>query len=87
MSHLSIADAKDQFAQLVTQAEAGQAVCITRRGKRVTVLINDAEYDPLAAPRDGAHAFTKRMSAHERACVRMCAHAPKAEIDPFSDAE
>ena len=47
MSYLSIADAKAQFAQLITQAEGRQAVRITRLGKRVAVRINDAELQGL----------------------------------------
>jgi prevent-host-death family protein len=77
VSSFSIADAKSQFAQLVNQAEAGQAVRITRRGKRVAVLINDAEYERLSAPREGLIAFTNRMRAQ----------ALEAEIELFSDAE
>jgi prevent-host-death family protein len=77
MSNFSIADAKSQFAQLVNQAEAGQAVRNTRRGKRGAVLVNDAEYERLSAPREGLIAFTNRMHAQ----------ASEAEIELFSDAE
>lgn len=44
MSEASIAEAKTQFTRLVTQAEHGEAVHITRRGKPVAVLLSESEY-------------------------------------------
>jgi prevent-host-death family protein len=64
MSEFSIAQAKAQFAQLVLQAEAGQAVRITRRGHPVAVVLSDAEYLRLSlAPhqRESLFEFTFRM--------------------------
>ncbi len=64
MSEFSIAQAKAQFAQLVQQAEAGQPVRITRRGRSVAVVLSDAEYVRLcAAPqqRESLFDFTTRM--------------------------
>ena len=43
----SIAEARHQFAGIVHAAESGQAVQITRRGRRVAVLLSAAEYDRL----------------------------------------
>jgi prevent-host-death family protein len=77
LSNFSIADAKSQFALLVHQAEAGQAVRITRRGRRVAVLINDAEYERLCSPREGLMAFTNRIRAQ----------AAEAQIELIGDAE
>ncbi len=48
----SIADAKTQFPRLVHQAERGEAVHITRRGKSVAVLLSEHEYARL---RQGQH--------------------------------
>lgn len=47
MNAASIAQAKDQFTRLVHQAEQGEAVQITRRGKPVAVLVSAAEYQRL----------------------------------------
>ncbi len=64
MPEFSIAQAKAQFAHLVQQAEAGQAVRITRRGRPVAVVLSGAEYERLsAAPatRDSLFDFTTRL--------------------------
>lgn len=55
----SIAEAKAQFAELVNQAQAGAPVRITRRGKPVAVLLSEADYERLQAPRGGWVAFSK----------------------------
>lgn len=64
MSEFSIAQAKAQFAQLVQQAEAGQPVRITRRGRAVAVVLSDAEYARLSiapAQRESLFDFTTRL--------------------------
>ncbi|HLN23608.1 MAG TPA: type II toxin-antitoxin system prevent-host-death family antitoxin, partial [Patescibacteria group bacterium] len=38
MNSVNLADAKAHLSELVAQAEAGEAVCITRRGKPVARL-------------------------------------------------
>lgn len=53
MSEVSIADAKNHLPRIVQQAEAGDTVHITRRGKPVAVLLSDREYARLTAPRSG----------------------------------
>ncbi|NEV64385.1 type II toxin-antitoxin system Phd/YefM family antitoxin [Thiorhodococcus minor] len=47
MTETSIADAKTQLTRLIHQAERGEAVHITRRGKPVAVLLSEAEYARL----------------------------------------
>ncbi len=47
MNAASIAQAKGQLTRLVHQAEQGEAVQITRRGKAVAVLVSAAEYQRL----------------------------------------
>jgi prevent-host-death family protein len=42
-----IAQARDQLTQLVYQVEQGKPVALTRRGKRVAVIISAEEYDRL----------------------------------------
>jgi prevent-host-death family protein len=59
----SIAEAKSQFAQVVHQAESGQAVRITRRGRPVAVVLSEAEYTRLATPREGLLAYTLALRA------------------------
>ncbi|MFQ3617559.1 MAG: type II toxin-antitoxin system Phd/YefM family antitoxin [Cyanobacteriota bacterium] len=41
----SIAQARDRLAQLIHQAESGTPIELTRRGKRVAVILSAAEYD------------------------------------------
>ena len=48
MAETSIAEARDQFTRLVHQAERGEAVHITRRGRPVAVLLSEAEYQRLS---------------------------------------
>ncbi|WP_133512551.1 type II toxin-antitoxin system Phd/YefM family antitoxin [Candidatus Thiosymbion oneisti] len=47
MSQTSIAEAKTQLTRLIHQAERGEAVHITRRGKPVAVLLSEDEYTRL----------------------------------------
>jgi prevent-host-death family protein len=47
MSETSIAEAKTQLTRLIHQAERGEAVHITRRGKPVAVLLSEDEYARL----------------------------------------
>ena len=42
---ISIADAKNQLPALIHQAEAGEPVTITRRGKPVAVVVSFEEYE------------------------------------------
>ncbi len=67
MSQFSIAEAKSQFAQLVNQAESGQAVRITRRGRPVAVLLSEAEFARLSTPREGLLDFTQALRAEAAA--------------------
>jgi prevent-host-death family protein len=39
MKHVSLADAKARFSELVSQAESGQSIEITKRGKVVARLV------------------------------------------------
>jgi prevent-host-death family protein len=47
----SIAQARDQLAQLVHDAEAGSLIQLTRRGQPVAVLLSFAEYERLKQDR------------------------------------
>lgn len=59
MSDISIAEAKSRFAELVHQAERGQAVRITRRGRAVAVLVSEADYARLQTGRVGLLAYSQ----------------------------
>ena len=50
MDQCSIAQARDQFTQLVYKVEAGEKIEVTRRGQRVAVILSAEEYDRLSQP-------------------------------------
>lgn len=53
MSEVSIAEAKNHLPRIVQEAETGEVVHITRRGKPVAVLLSDREYARLMEARQG----------------------------------
>lgn len=53
MDQCSIAQARDQFTQLVYKVEAGEKIEVTRRGQRVAVILSAEEYDRLSQPKQG----------------------------------
>lgn len=65
----SIADARKQLPSLITQAEAGSSVELTRRGRPVAVLISIAEYERLERRRsefgEAYSAFLERFPLRE----------------------
>lgn len=63
MSQVSIAEAKDNFPRLVQRAEAGEPVCITRRGRPVAVLLSQSEYARLTAPQGSLADFLRAWRA------------------------
>lgn len=63
MSQVSIAEAKNHLPRLVQQAEAGEAVRITRRGRPVAVLLSEQAYERLLAPRAGIADFLQQWRA------------------------
>ncbi|HWA90809.1 MAG TPA: type II toxin-antitoxin system Phd/YefM family antitoxin [Rhizomicrobium sp.] len=79
MRNVSIADAKAQLSELVERAEAGDQICITRRGKPVAKLApierprKQIDFDALKAftdslpkQRESAGAFVRRMRDEDR---------------------
>jgi prevent-host-death family protein len=48
---VSLAEARDHLTGLVRDVERGNKVELTRRGKRVAVLVSASEYDRLRSPR------------------------------------
>lgn len=65
----SIADARSNLPRIVDQAEAGEAVELTRRGKPVAVLVSVHEFERLRAGRvsfgDALRRFTATHSPQE----------------------
>lgn len=48
MAETSIAEARNRLTHLIYQAERGETVHITRRGRPVAVLLSEAEYGRLS---------------------------------------
>lgn len=59
MSEVSIAEARNHLPRIVQQAEAGETVHITRRGRPVAVLLSELEFARMSAPRQGFSEFTR----------------------------
>lgn len=51
MTQYSIAQARDQLAKIIHDAESGTPIEITRRGKRVAMLLSAEEYDRISTPK------------------------------------
>ncbi len=49
MQHYSIAEAKNNLSRIVHEAEEGQTVHLTRRGKLVAVLLSADEFNKVSA--------------------------------------
>jgi prevent-host-death family protein len=47
MSELPVSDARDHLAAAIETARSGEPVYVTRRGRRVAVLVDAAAYDAL----------------------------------------
>ncbi|MBI5120779.1 MAG: type II toxin-antitoxin system Phd/YefM family antitoxin [Rhodospirillales bacterium] len=77
MSEVSIAEAKNHLPRLVQQAEAGDVVRITRRGKQVAVLMSERSFERLATPGHDLAAFLKSWRGEM--------HARKAEYPSAVD--
>ena len=61
----SIADARSNLPSIVDEAEAGQAIELTRRGKPVAVILSLRELERLRGARPNfAEAYRKFLQAH-----------------------
>src|SRR5690242_5133899 len=60
MPQVSIAEARNHLPRLVQQAEAGETVQITRRGRPVAVLLSQEEYGRLRGERASFMEFLKQ---------------------------
>jgi antitoxin Phd len=63
MPEVSIAEARNHLPRLVQQAEAGETVQITRRGRLVAVLLSQEEYGRLRGERTGFMEFLSQWRA------------------------
>lgn len=61
MHHYSIANAKNSLSRIVHEAEEGETVHLTRRGKLVAVLLSVKEYQKMSkkqsSPADALQKF------------------------------
>jgi prevent-host-death family protein len=54
MSELAVSEARDRLAEAIDMAVAGEPVYVTRRGRRVAVLVDAATYDALVEAAEDA---------------------------------
>jgi prevent-host-death family protein len=47
MSELAVSDARDHLAEAIESARSGEPVYVTRRGRRVAVIVDADAYDSL----------------------------------------
>lgn len=54
MSELAVSDARNRLAEAIELARSGEPVYVTRRGRRVAVLVDAASYDALVESAEDA---------------------------------
>jgi prevent-host-death family protein len=47
MSELAVSEARDHLAEVIDRARSGEPVYVTRRGRRVAVVVDADAYDAL----------------------------------------
>ena len=47
MSELAVSEARERLADAIDRARSGEPVYVTRRGKRVAVIVDAEEYEAL----------------------------------------
>ncbi|WP_341327727.1 type II toxin-antitoxin system Phd/YefM family antitoxin [Methylotuvimicrobium sp. KM2] len=55
MKTTTIADAKNHLSHLIHQLENDEPIHLTRYGKPVAVMMSEAQYNKLIAPKKGLH--------------------------------
>jgi prevent-host-death family protein len=60
-----VQEARARLSSLIDEALAGRPQRISRRGKRVAVIISAADYDRLTAPRENLVEFFRRSPLAE----------------------
>jgi tRNA(fMet)-specific endonuclease VapC len=79
MSEFSIARGKSHVAELVQQAEGGQAVRVTRTRRPVAVLISGEAYERLSTPHDSLLDFASRGQLEAAAAGVLLPENPQLE--------
>ena len=80
MPDTSIVNAKARLPSLVQRAEAGEPVHITRRGKRVAVILSEREFSRLTAASPKAAGYLDFLAGwRKRSQAEGC--------DPLTDQE
>lgn len=69
LNEASITDARSKLTRLVQEAEAGQAVRLTRRGKPVAVLVSNQEYQSLQAHAQPRRDFMRFLQGWRREMI------------------
>ncbi|MGH9245255.1 MAG: type II toxin-antitoxin system Phd/YefM family antitoxin [Acidimicrobiales bacterium] len=54
MSELAVSEARDHLAEVIERARSGEPVYVTRRGRRVAVIVDAATYDALVEAAEDA---------------------------------
>lgn len=85
MQTLSIAHARAQLPQIVHQAEEGNLIQFTRRGKPVAVLISLAEYQCLLEQSKGS--LLQALNAYQALKEASDEDLSDAEINSWRDKE
>ena len=65
MTQYSIAQARDQFAQLVHKVEKGDTAELTRHGQRVAVILSAEAYDRLQPKKNIWEAIQEFRAKHD----------------------
>lgn len=69
MKETSIREAKSQLTSLVHEAERGRAIRLTRRGKRVAVLVSDRQYERMKAAGEPKGDFLRFLQGWRREMI------------------
>ena len=69
MKETTIREAKSKLTSLIHEAEKGQAVRLTRRGKPVAVLVSDQEYQKMKAAREPRRDFIRFLQGWRREMI------------------
>ena len=82
---VSLAEARDHLTGLVRDVERGSRVDLTRRGKRVAVLLSVDEYDRLRKPRADGRGMLQALAAWRAGLPEDFAGISTAEVRAWRD--
>ncbi len=84
MSQVSIAEAKNALTRLIHEAEQGETVHITRRGKPVAVLVSEDVYERLKSLEQKTDVWQAMQAWREKASFDWPELTPE-EVDSWRD--